>query len=660
MKKFLLSILCCLLAVCGYAEETATLSFASKEQRNSQSATQQVWSQNGITLTNNKASSTSSIGDYAKPARFYASSEIIIECSLGNITQIEFDCNSGSYAGALQSSIGNTGTVSSDKLIVSLNGSTNSYKVAKLTGQVRLDGVTVTYKKSGSGEVNTPATPTLTAGGNFVGSKEIEISCTTEDVQIYYTTDGTEPTKDSDEYIEPFEITTTTIVKAIAFNEAGASHVATAEFTRVAATPEIVFDGDGTFEESIEVTITPADGTTAYYTLNGKTPNKNSEECPEILTLKAYATLHVIAYDEDDYASPVVKQTFKLATSGSAGAAGTATLVENSSNLAIGDQIVIVATDFDFALSTTQNTNNRGAVSVTKNGNDVALKDAVQILTLAAGESDGQYAFQIDDKYLYAASTSYNHLKTGSTLNNKASFTITIANKVATIKANQSSRNWLRFNSTNNPPLFSCYTEGQADVSIYKVNTSSIADHVLNVTAAGWATLYLGHAVTIPSGVTCYAISSIEDGELVLDELTDVIPASTGVLVKADEGEYTFKVTEVPDEVVNLLTGTTKNEYITEGGYVLSMVDGEVGLYKAKMNGGVFLNNANKAYLPADALPASVQGANGFKFRFETTGVEGVQVAQGKKVIFDLSGRKVNDMTAPGVYIVNGKKVLVK
>ena len=90
MKKFLLSILCCLLAVCGYAQDTATLSFANKEQRTSYSSTIQVWEQNGITLTNNKASSTTAVGNYAKPARFYASSEIIIECSLGNITQIEF------------------------------------------------------------------------------------------------------------------------------------------------------------------------------------------------------------------------------------------------------------------------------------------------------------------------------------------------------------------------------------------------------------------------------------------------------------------------------------------------------------------------------------------------------------------------------------------
>ena len=44
-----------------------------------------------------------------------------------------------------------------------------------------------------------------------------------------------------------------------------------------------------------------------------------------------------------------------------------------------------------------------------------------------------------------------------------------------------------------------------------------------------------------------------------------------------------------------------------------------------------------------------------------TTGIENVKGENGKvKTIFDLTGRRVEDITAPGIYIVNGKKVLVK
>ena len=660
MKKFLLSIFAVMLAVFSVQAEEATLSFADKAQRTGILKSKQVWEQNGITFTNNKASSTNAVADYVKPVRLYANSNIVVECTLGNITKIVFDCNSGSYATALKNSISTsvTTSVSSDKVTVTLDGSSNSFTIASLTAQVRLDALTVTYVAASEGEVSKPMTPSLTAGGNFVGSKEVEISCATEGVAIYYTTDGTEPTEDSEAYDEPFEITTTTTVRAIAVNEAGASNEATAVYTRVAATPEISFD-EATFEDAVEVSVEVAEGTVAYYTLNAKTPTKDSDECPETLTIKADATLQVIAFDEDGYASPVVKQVFKKAASGVSGApTGTATLVEDAADLAVGDQIVIVATKYDYALSTTQNSNNRGVVEITKEGNDVVLNDAVQVLTIENGAAAGQFAFQTGAGYLYAASTSSNHLKTGTTLNNKASFTISIDNGVATIKADQSERNWLRFNSTNSPKIFSCYTSGQADVSIYKVNLATVEDYVLNVTEAGWATLYLGYNVVIPEDVTCYVISEVAEESVVLEEITDVLPANTAVIVEAEEGEYTFEVTEDAAEVESDMLGTTKDEYVDDEAYVLGIVDGVVGLYKAKMAGGVWLNNANKAYLPASVA----SGAASYSFRFGegTTAIENVEVENEVKTIFDLTGRRVEAITAPGIYIINGKKVLVK
>ena len=49
---------------------------------------------------------------------------------------------------------------------------------------------------------------------------------------------------------------------------------------------------------------------------------------------------------------------------------------------------------------------------------------------------------------------------------------------------------------------------------------------------------------------------------------------------------------------------------------------------------------------------------------YEFTGTTGISEVKGEngnvKTIFDLTGRKVNSITAPGIYIVNGKKVLVK
>ena len=679
MKKFLLSIFCCLMAFVGIKAEEATLSFADKAQRTSFSTTQQVWEQDGITFTNNKASSSNAVADYAKPVRLYAGSNVVVECSLGNITEIVFDCNSATYATALKNSIGSTATASSDKVTVTLDGATNSFTIAKLTAQVRLDALTVTYVAAGGGTKPTkPVTPTLTAGGNFVGSKEIEISCATEGAEIFYTTDGTDPTEDSEAYFEAFEVTKTTTVKAIAVNEAGASNIATATYTRVAATPAISFDED-TFDEDVEVTIQAAEGTTAYYTLNGKTPTADSDECPESLIIKADATLQVIAYDEDGYASPVVKQAFKKASSGSTGgeSTGEAILVEDVDDLTIGDKVVIVAADSNYALSTNQKTNNRGQVAVVKNdeGNSVNLNDDVQILTLEAGTVSGTFAFNTGSGFLYAASSSSNNLKTQTTNNENGSWKIKIAETgVATIVAQGTyTRNMMQYNK--NSSLFSCYAETnpQQSVSIYKVNISTVEDYILDVTEAGWATLYLGYNVIIPTGVKCYVIPAeegkatiLENGKICLDEIKGIIPANTAVIVEAEEGEYTFEVTEDGGEVEkSIMLGTTMNKYIAEEAYVLGVVDGEVGLYKAAMNGGVWLNNANKAYLPVSAIPDSAQGAASYSFSFDwagTTAIENIEVKNpmADGAIYDLTGRKINSIAVTGIYIINGKKVFVR
>ena len=150
--------------------------------------------------------------------------------------------------------------------------------------------------------------------------------------------------------------------------------------------------------------------------------------------------------------------------------AGTWTLVKDASTLTAGVKVIIVAKDNDFAMSTTQNTNNRGQVAVTKNGETLTYTTAVQELTLKDGKTSGTLAFYTGSGYLYAASSSKNYLKTETTLSANSSWNITIANTgAATIKATGSNtRNWLRYNSSNNPPIFSCYSSGQSDVCLYK------------------------------------------------------------------------------------------------------------------------------------------------------------------------------------------------
>lgn len=154
-------------------------------------------------------------------------------------------------------------------------------------------------------------------------------------------------------------------------------------------------------------------------------------------------------------------------------------LVTDASTLAAGDVIVIVAASSDVAMSTTQNNNNRGEQAITKNTNDntVTIDDKVQQLTLGAGTKTGTFSLSTGAGYLCAASSSSNYLKTQTTLDDNGSWTITIADNVATIKAQgTNSRNLLKYNSGSS--IFSCYSSGQDDVQIYMKNDTRASQSI--------------------------------------------------------------------------------------------------------------------------------------------------------------------------------------
>ena len=127
----------------------------------------------------------------------------------------------------------------------------------------------------------------------------------------------------------------------------------------------------------------------------------------------------------------------------------------------------------------------------------------------------------------------------------------------------------------------------------------------------------------------------------------------------------------------NLLKGTEKATTVKAKEnaqyYVLSKVDGVVGMYLAQLTDGGFLNNANKAYLELtledlgiydDEVDSSVNGVKlgaGYRFDFGgTTGVSELKTQNGNvKTMYDLQGRKVEN-PSKGIYIINGKKVYIK
>ena len=188
--------------------------------------------------------------------------------------------------------------------------------------------------------------------------------------------------------------------------------------------------------------------------------------------------------------------------------------------------------------------------------------------------------------------------------------------------------------------------------------------YTLAVGETEWATLFLDFNAAIPAEVKAYTVTAVNKGYVTLTQVTGVLPAETGVIVNATKGDYVFAYSadETADVADNQLLGTVVDTNIEGDAYVLGVVDGEVGLYKALASGTSWKNNANKAYLPASAVPNKTVAFYGFDWD-GTTGINEVKTENGEvKTIYDLTGRKLKGENGnlKGVYIINGKKVLVK
>ncbi|EJX10072.1 hypothetical protein EVA_01821 [gut metagenome] len=192
--------------------------------------------------------------------------------------------------------------------------------------------------------------------------------------------------------------------------------------------------------------------------------------------------------------------------------------------------------------------------------------------------------------------------------------------------------------------------------------------------ADGYGTLYNTDALTVPTGASCGIVTGVTNGTLNIDyKYTEGqnIPAKTPVLIKATgKNSITFTTTTSTETapVGNLLKGADQDGLFTAEPnyyyYKLAYDDFNaktgLGFYFGAANGGAFKMKAGKAYLAVEKSVA--QGAQKFCLEGNTTGIEAVEQAdEANRVVYTLDGRRVMDeKLAKGIYIINGKKVLVK
>lgn len=229
------------------------------------------------------------------------------------------------------------------------------------------------------------------------------------------------------------------------------------------------------------------------------------------------------------------------------------------------------------------------------------------------------------------------------------------------------------------------YTTTIASAPAYTAKAISLQ---AEASKAHWATFSYSEPTFFPEAVAVNAIT-VADGRInanadVFESSTDVaigdgtlsgvyVPANTGVLIKSSQSNITCYV--VANKSVSAI-GESQNMLKpapTNGGIFTSATDKiyyklayddffakkDLGFYYGADAGGVFYVKKETAYL---AVPtAKAEGAKAFVLDDETTAINGISTRNDQaETVYNLNGQRVASMAKPGLYIVNGKKVVRK
>ncbi len=367
-------------------------------------------------------------------------------------------------------------------------------------------------------------------------------------------------------------------------------------------------------------------------------------------------------------------------------------LVTNASQLVAGEKYIITSKDATYAMGY-QRENNRHAVSIVNKmvGNyiiDIPIaskkgqKDMVYELTLGGEVRKWTFYDETYPGFLYAAGKKKtggndNYLRCKASIDNKAKASINIASGFSisiTFAIKEDIPNILQYYSNSN--LFSCYASGQTAIRLYR-KVKHIAQ--LSVSKYGYTTYTSQeYSYSMPEGCQGFVVTKENDGIKLTEKYKsgDAVPAKTPLLIKAEPDTYsiyqTVRKAVAPAEGENLLRGDFDADgKITYGlgneqnyyYYKLTTQNkANFGFYFGTKDGGPFkMSNTSRAYL---VLPreqsSSVKSLVLDDAILETAVSLPTESKPTDGHTYDLSGRLCQGKLVPGIYIQNGRKIVVR
>lgn len=214
--------------------------------------------------------------------------------------------------------------------------------------------------------------------------------------------------------------------------------------------------------------------------------------------------------------------------------------------------------------------------------------------------------------------------------------------------------------------------KGSKQIRIQKIIvTTDVSVGTITIAAPeGFGTYYNESSYILPEGLTAFGYTTANtDGTLVKTDVFtagDVVPAKAALVVKGNTGKYECYATDKEATNTlegNLLKGVTTDTRIEAASgvkrYILTRADdGILAFYRT--NSGTINVKANRAYLE---VPTAMAVAS-FSLEGTATGINNVVTTAAKQGIYTISGVRLNATTTKGlpagIYIVDGKKVIVK